>query len=81
MDIEKPSYWFEAKSFGIGWTLPATWQGWATVAVYFALMMVGLFSLSAGASRVVYLVLVSVLFVGVVAWKGERPFRWRSGGR
>ena len=81
MDIEKPSYWFEAKSFGIGWTLPATWQGWATVAVYVALMIAGLLSFSAGASRVVYLVLVSVLFVGVVAWKGERPFRWRWGGR
>ncbi len=29
----QPPYWFRAKSFGWGWT-PATWQGWATLAVY-----------------------------------------------
>lgn len=36
---EQKSYWFEAKSFGIGWTLPVTWQGWVVVVVFLVLLI------------------------------------------
>ena len=35
---EKP-YWFAAKTFGWGWTLPVAWQGWLVVVVYAALII------------------------------------------
>jgi len=75
------SYWFAAKSYGIGWTLPVTWQGWVTVFMYLALLVVGLEALPASPQRVVYLIGITALLVAVVVWKGERPFRWRWGGR
>ena len=76
-----PTYWFEAKSYGIGWTLPVTWQGWLTVLAYFALLVGGLAALPASPSRVVYVIAITALLVAVVVWKGEKPFRWRWGRR
>lgn len=73
------SYWFAAKTYGIGWTLPITWQGWATISAFFALLFAGLAVIDAPAPRLGYIVLLSVLLVVVVVWKGERPFRWRWG--
>jgi uncharacterized membrane protein YfhO len=75
------SYWFKAKSYGIGWTRPVTWQGWATVLTYLALIVFGLEALSASSQRVVYLIAITALLVAVVFWKGEKPVRWRWGGR
>jgi len=28
-------YWFKAKSSGLGWSLPLTWQGWVVYAAMF----------------------------------------------
>ena len=28
MTDKSPPYWFPAKSYGFGWGLPITWQGW-----------------------------------------------------
>lgn len=74
-------YWFPRKRYGWGWGIPATWQGWAVIAVYLAAIaamawrfpphlqltefLVGVFALSLG-------------MIGVCWWKGEPPggFHW-----
>jgi hypothetical protein len=30
-------YWFPAKRYGYGWSVPTTWQGWLVLAVYVVL--------------------------------------------
>jgi hypothetical protein len=75
----RDEYWFEAKRYGIGWTLPVTWQGWLVVLAYIALSAVGLVGLSGSAYRLPYLIAITVLLIVVIAWKGERPLRWRRG--
>lgn len=75
------SYWFEAKSYGIGWTLPVRWQGWVTVLAYFGLLVAGLANFPESLTRVIYVVAITVVLVAAVAWKGEKPFRWRWGRR
>ena len=79
MDSEKPQYWFEAKSYGFGWTLPVTWQGWVTVLVYVALLVAGLNVIVTPLPKFIYIAVVSLLLIGVVVWKGEKPARWRWG--
>lgn len=73
------SYWFEAKTYGIGWSLPVTWQGWATVAAFLALLIVGAASIDPPVYRLTYIGVVLAAFVGVVVWKGEKPLGWRWG--
>jgi len=76
MDEERP-FWFEAKHYGLGWSLPVTWQGWATVLVYLALLAVGIEAFSIPQLRWPYIAAITVLLIAVVVWKGERPVRWR----
>ena len=73
-------YWFRAKRYGWGWT-PITWQGWAVLAAFVALL---------AADAVVFLprkalpdyigcvVGLTILLVAVCWLKGEPP-RWRWG--
>ena len=76
-------YWFPAKTYGWGWGLPATWQGWLVLAVYLAGVVAislllnpakqpGLFS---GAVLALSLLLV------LVCWKTGEPPRWRWGSK
>lgn len=34
-------YWFPAKTFGWGWGLPRTWQGWVVFLVYLLVASAG----------------------------------------
>ncbi len=79
MTEEKPIFWFHAKTYGWGWGLPARWQGWAVFITYLGLVIGGLYILEAGDYRLPYIVIITVLFIIVVAFKGERPVRWRWG--
>ena len=72
-------YWFEAKRYGIGWALPVRWQGWLVLLAYFALLAGGLVVLSGSAYRLPYLIAITVVLIAVIAWKGEKPLRWRRG--
>jgi hypothetical protein len=73
--------WFKAKTYGWGWGLALTWQGWVTYAIYAALLATigtlfppsrapGLFLTS--------LALLSAALIGICLLKGEKP-RWRWG--
>lgn len=80
---EPRKYWFPAKRYGWGWGLPSTWQGWAVLLVYFALVLGGIPVLHPTRGALVYLAYVLLLTAAliVICWlTGERP-RWRWGGR
>ena len=74
-------YWFRAKRYGWGWGLPATWQGWLVLALFFILLLAGVVvfppAITTGAFVVYVLVLVALL-TGVCWLTGEPP-RWRWG--
>jgi hypothetical protein len=77
-------FWFRVKSHGWGWGLPARWQGWAVLVAYYLLVFVGIVRFTADnsvRSLLIYLVAITLLLMIVVAWKGERPVKWRWGGK
>lgn len=41
MDLQ-PQYWFPAKRYGWGWGLPLRWQGWIVLALFIALIALGI---------------------------------------
>ena len=50
---------------------------------YFDLVLAGVYRFAPSrndGALVLYLLIVTVLLVIVLAWKGERPLRWRWGG-
>jgi hypothetical protein len=74
-------YWFRVKRYGWGWGLPLTWQGWAVLAAFIALILADgwVFPPSkALAAYIAGIVGLSVLLVAVCWLKGEPP-RWRWG--
>jgi hypothetical protein len=79
MAEDKSRFWFHAKTYGWGWGLPACWQGWLVFVAYLGLIFGGVTLLDTPQNRLPYFVLITVLFVIVVAFKGERPVRWRWG--
>ncbi|MDA0679715.1 MAG: hypothetical protein O3A13_06985 [Proteobacteria bacterium] len=79
MTEEKPDFWFHAKYYGWGWGLPARWQGWLVLVVYLGLIFAGLYTIRTPQFRLPYFTIVTVLLIIVVAFKGERPLRWRWG--
>jgi len=73
---DNPSYWFPAKRYGWGWGPPVCWQGWVVFIAYLALIIGGLRYFAAERSTVpnalVYCAALTIVFVVIVAIKGER---------
>ena len=80
MSLPKNKEWFATKRYGYGWGLPARWQGWLTLCIYFAFVLfAGLqFAPARPAQFAGAVTILSILLVGICAWKGEAP-RWRCG--
>lgn len=72
-------YWFPAKRYGWGWGLPRSWQGWAVLVAYVAVVLTGMALASHPVSVLVVAIATTALLV-VCVKKGE-PTRWRWGGR
>ena len=72
--------WFEAKEYGYGAGLPASWEGWAVFIGYFVLLGAGLFIfLQNGIGYyLLFLSVITVLLVVIMAWKSPK-WRWRWG--
>jgi hypothetical protein len=72
--------WFSAKRYGFGAGLPISWQGWAVLAVYIALMLGALLLLGERkpASMAVVIIATAVLLV-VTARTTKGGWRWRWG--
>jgi hypothetical protein len=78
---EADRYWFPAKRYGWGWSLPTAWQGWAVLAAFAVLLVIGAVVLLPSHRHrtfVVYSSLLSLLLVAVCWAKGEPP-KWRWG--
>jgi len=76
-----PKYWFPAKSYGFGWGLPITWQGWLVFLGALALFACGAFLFppqTMFVGYVLYEVAVLALLIFICQRKGE-PTRWRWG--
>ena len=79
--MNNKKYWFPAKRYGWGWGPPSTWQGWAVLLGFAALVGAGIvvFPPQEGVGRLLaYLGLLTALLVAICWWKGEPP-RWRWG--
>ncbi len=81
--MQKPasSYWFPAKRYGWGWGLPNTWQGWAVLATFAALLTLSALAFPPRASPLAFtgaVIVLCVVFSAVCFAKGE-PTRWRWG--
>jgi hypothetical protein len=73
------NYWFSARRYGWGWSLPSSWEGWVVLAVFLGLTIVGSFVVLPGAGAfAAYVAILVALFFGVCWLKGE-PLRWRWG--
>ncbi len=81
MGKEEHAYWFAAKSYGLGWSFPVTWQGWLTLFAYVALIVTGTATMPTPKSRLICIVALTAALVAIVIWKGERPAKWRWGRR
>lgn len=73
--MTKKPYWFPVRpaSRGWGWGLPLVWQGWVVYGVFFAALIGGTILLAPYGElvTVAYSCLLVVLFMALVAWKGE----------
>ena len=81
---DNPSgYWFKGKLYGWGWT-PATWQGWLTVGILAAFLMLDSLTLGAAPNgNAVLLFFMEILlavgiFIIIAYQKGEKP-AWKWG--
>jgi peptidoglycan/LPS O-acetylase OafA/YrhL len=74
-------YWFAAKRYGWGWSLPITWQGWLVFATFILLLAAGALLFPPGHNPTAFLAYTCVLcavLAGVCYLKGE-PLHWRWG--
>jgi len=71
-------FWFHAKAFGYGWGLPASWQGWVVLILYI-LLVIGTARLGPGDIKLPVISILTVMFIIVVVFTGERPAKWRWG--
>ena len=79
---DQPTFWFAAKRYGWGWGLPVRWQGWLVLVVYVTLLLGGAYYFKSRRvlpSLLAYVLVLTAALVVLVALKGERPLRWRSG--
>lgn len=79
---EGPTFWFPVKRFGWGWGLPVRWQGWLVLVGYLLLLGLGIYYFRGQRGvpgQLIYTLVLTIVFVGIVAAKGERPAGWRWG--
>src|SRR5579863_5423606 len=74
-----PKYWFPAKRYG--WGIPATWQGWLTLLIFFGLVIAGVFIFPPAHARAAFFLYVAALSAGLVGicWLTGEPPHWRWG--
>ena len=84
MTNDSPAFWFPAKKYGWGWGPPNCWQGWLVICGYIVLVLVAVRRFRVAHQNVkllLTLVALTAALIGVVALKGEKPWRWRWGNK
>ena len=70
--------WFAVKSFGYGVSLPITWQGWAVILAYVAIVVLtAIFLVPLASIAIMAVATPLLLWVAYVRSDGE--WRWRNG--
>ena len=80
---DEPKWWFPRKTFGWGWGLPSTWQGWTALLVFLFLLCVGgplTSSVLGNSAALVAVIALTVSFLVIVVVKGE-PLRGAADDR
>lgn len=79
--MDDRSGWFAPKRYGFGVGLPISWQGWAALGIYGAVVL-GSAYLFAGRPLILLSIVVpaSVFFLVVAARTTKGGMRWRWGG-
>ena len=74
--------WFAPKRYGYGASLPISWQGWAIMIGYLALIGLTLFLIPYSLIAVVSIVIMlSTVLVVITARTTRGGWRWRWGGK
>ena len=76
-----PQYWFPAKTYGWGWGMPITWQGWLVFLAALGLFACGAFLFPPQTmllGYIVYEVAIVAALIFICQRKGE-PTSWRWG--
>jgi len=75
------TYWFPAKRYGWGWSLPTVWQGWVVMAIFALLLLAGAVFLLPTQGQFAFVAYSALLCVGLVAvcWLTGEPPSWRWG--
>ncbi len=84
MESHKPQFWFRAKRYGLGWGLPARWQGWFVLGLYFGALYFAADYFKPKNERagfIIFFTVASAMLVAIIAWKGEKPMVWRWGDK
>jgi len=76
----RPGYWFAPRLFGYGAT-PVTWQGWALVLGFVALILALYTVLPDDLTRVIVSIVLAVPLVIIAYVKTDGGWRWRWGAR
>lgn len=78
---KQPRYWFAAKTYGWGWGLPLTWEGWVVFLTFFVLLTLVTLFFPADRDPIRFtglMTLLTVVLILICYAKGEPP-RWRWG--
>ncbi len=77
MEKNDKKFWFPAMKYGVGWGFPVTWQGWAVLLAYIALMIIGGLFIKKSpfliVPFVIYVFILSGLLLYICWRKGEKP--------
>jgi hypothetical protein len=81
MEKNDKKFWFPAMKYGVGWGFPVTWQGWAVLLAYIALLFLGGLFIQMFPfliiAFVIYVFILSGLLLYICWKKGEKPeIRW-----
>jgi hypothetical protein len=82
MGTNDQRYWFRAKRYGLGWSLPLTWQGWAVFVAWILVLILGnRFVIPRTLPmRCGFIVAMTIIMLVICYWKGEPSGRrWNSG--
>jgi hypothetical protein len=81
--MSEPRYWFLAKRYGIGWAVPATWEGWLALIALGFVVAAATTVFPPETDAVPFAIVVTLalgFFVALCVLKGE-PAAWRDGDR